>query len=276
MKKIYSTLIGCLVFTNLFIFNVKGETIMSAETYSDSEKQFLINLARASIYCYLEDQSTPKINKDDLPDKFLKKRGCFVTLTTGKGRLRGCIGNIIARESLVSGIINRAVDAAVSDPRFTPVKYSELENIKVEISILTEPKELSFSSAAELLRQLNPGKDGVVLHTPYGSSTFLPQVWEQLTNKSLFLNHLAAKHGAPQDIWKKSDKIKVSTYHAIVFHEDLCGRIITGNNGAVAGSNGAVAIGKIAYGDTNYKQHEIEPGTKIEPLTILSPESDIE
>jgi len=276
MKKMFLTLTGCFILSTSFIFNIKGETNMPAETYSDAEKQFLVNLARASIYCYLENKTAPKINEDTLPEKIFRKRGCFVTLTSRGDRLRGCIGNIIAREPLLSGIINRAVDAAVRDPRFMPLKYKELKDIKVEVSILTKPVDLNFSSPADLLSKLNPGKDGVVLQTPYGSSTFLPQVWDQLPNKVLFLNHLSAKHGAPQDIWKTSDDIKVSIYHAIVFHENEYGNIIVGNNGALAGSNGATAIGKVSYEDTIHQEHKINPGSKIDPLTILSPDSDID
>ena len=267
-------LTGLIVLSVLFIFNVKGETNMAADTYSDMEKIFLINLARASIYCYLEDRSVPDIDKDNLPEKFFKKRGCFVTLTTRGDRLRGCIGNILPREQLLSGIINRAVDAAVHDPRFMPVKYDDLRNIKVEISILTKPVDLVFTSPDDLLSKLNPGKDGVVLQTPYGSSTFLPQVWDQLPDKEQFLNHLSAKHGAPMDIWKTSSNIKVSIYHAIVFHENQYGRIIVGDKGAKAGDKGAFVIGKVSFGE-NISPYKVEAGGKIEPFSILTPDSDI-
>ena len=275
MNKLFLILMGCIVLSTSFIFNVKGETNMAADTYNDMDKQFLINLARASIYCYLENKTAVQIDKENLPDKFFKKLGCFVTLTTRADRLRGCIGNIIPREPLLSGIMNRAVDAAIHDPRFTPVKYSELKDIKVEISILTQPEDLSFSSPDDLLAKLNPGKDGVVLQTPYGSSTFLPQVWDQLPDKELFLNHLCAKHGAPQNIWRTSNQIKVSIYHAIVFHEDSYGRIIVGNNGAVAESSGVSVIGKVAYGDNISEKYTLKAGSEIEPLTILAPASKI-
>ena len=130
-------------------------------------------------------------------------------------------GNILI---LYQNVMNRAVTAATRDPRFPKVTLDELKNIKIEISVLTEPKQLNFSSPDDLLSKLQPLIHGVILQTPYGSSTYLPQVWEQLPDKQEFLSRLCQKHGAPYHLWKTDHKkIKISTYQAIVFGEEKFG-----------------------------------------------------
>ncbi len=255
---------------------VQGEdTPMNAEQYSDQEKQYLIDLARSSLYCYLHDKSMPKIDESSLPERFKEKRGCFVTLNAKSQGLRGCIGYILPVNRLIDNVRDRAVDAAIHDPRFRPVTFNELENIKIEISILTVPKELQVDSAEELLDALEPMRHGVVLQTPYGSSTYLPQVWEQLPDKELFLSSLCAKHGAPRDAWRQTSRITVSVYEAIVFHEDTYGRIIVPNSGAVVADGGATIIGKVLWGSQDMTPETVQQGTELNPLTILNPASDI-
>jgi len=261
---------------NLFYTIANGEDQqMVQEKYTAQEELFLLNLARATLYCYLTDRSIPNIDKTLIPEKLKEKRGCFVTLTKRNSGLRGCIGYLIPVETIYDGVINRAIAAAVSDPRFPAVKYDELKDIRLEISILTLPKKLEISSSQDLLNKLRPLKDGVIIETPYGSSTFLPQVWEQLPAKEDFLSHLCSKHGAPANIWKDVSKISVSTYEAIVFEDKVYGKIVTANKGAIAGAGGAEIIGKVSINNPVLKPITVSQGTKIEPLTILSPESDI-
>ena len=150
-----------------------------------------------------------------------------------------------------------------------------MKDIKIEISILTVPKELTFSSPDELLDRLKPLRDGVVLKTPYGSSTYLPQVWEQLPNKETFLSSLCAKHGAPYNAWRNVENISVSTYQAIVFHEDEYGRKVVGNKGAVADKQGATIVGSAVWTKQDIEKKTVPAGTPIDPLTVLSPDSHI-
>ncbi len=260
----------------LFCNNLIGEELqMSQEKYTPNEEVFLLNLARATLYYYITSRSTPQIDQSTIPNKLKEKRGCFVTLNKRGTGLRGCIGYLIPVESIYEGVINRAVAAAVSDPRFPAVTYGELKDINVEISILTLPKKLEVSSADDLLKKLHPLKDGVIIETPYGSSTFLPQVWEQLPNKEDFLNHLCLKHGAPAGTWKKTSEITISTYEAIVFKDETYGKIVAAKKGAVVGSGGATIIGEVSLKDIISEPTKVKEGTKLAPLTVLSPDSDI-
>jgi AMMECR1 domain-containing protein len=105
-----------------------------------------------------------------------------------------------------------------------PVAYDELKDIRIEISVLTEPKEISFTSAQGLLDKLRPFEHGVILHTPYGSSTYLPQVWQQLPAKEDFLSQLCLKHGAPEDYWvAHPENLRVEVYRAEHFQEAAYG-----------------------------------------------------
>ncbi len=188
---------------------------------SPEDKACLLNLARQTLSLHLKDGRVPKPRKSELSDGVKKKLGCFVTLNNKKDGLRGCIGAFTRSRPLYSNVVSLAVSAA-HDMRFQsdPVTYEELDEITIEISVLTRPRELSFKSPDDLLKQLRPGKHGVILYTRYGNSTYLPQVWEQIPEKAGFLSRLCRKHGAPLDTWKKDFKnIKVEIYEAIVFHE---------------------------------------------------------
>jgi AmmeMemoRadiSam system protein A len=129
-------------------------------------------------------------------------------------------------------VIDRAISAAVHDPRFPKVNYEELKDIKIEISILTAPEKILFHSPDDLLAKLRPKIDGVILKTKYGSSTFLPQVWDQIPDKEQFLSYLCRKQGAPGMIWKSNyQDIEVLIYQAIVFGEETYGGIGKAENG---------------------------------------------
>ncbi|MCX5863545.1 MAG: AmmeMemoRadiSam system protein A [Deltaproteobacteria bacterium] len=121
-----------------------------------------------------------------------RKRGTFVTLKE-HGELRGCIGSLVAMDSIVEGVKRNALHAAFEDSRFRPVEINELGAIEVEISILTEPIPLVYASAEELLRILRVGIDGVIIRKGVQGATFLPQVWEQLPEPKDFLSHLCRK-----------------------------------------------------------------------------------
>jgi AmmeMemoRadiSam system protein A len=144
-------------------------------------------------------------------------KACFVTLTEN-GELRGCIGHISPQESLCQAVVDNARNAAIRDPRFLPVQPGEADKIKIEISVLTEPKPLQFSSPEDLLAKLQPGKDGVVLKIGGRGATFLPQVWEQLPDKVEFLNRLSEKAGCATGDWRKPGT-SVLIYHVEAFKE---------------------------------------------------------
>ncbi|MGA1869428.1 MAG: AmmeMemoRadiSam system protein B [bacterium] len=186
------------------------------EEISMENKSLLLELARATITERLKP-GQPSFMPKDIPSNLFEKRGCFVTLHK-RGQLRGCIGTILPIEQLYECVKKNAINAAFGDPRFPSLTLDELDEIEVEISILTLPREIHFTDGEDLKRQLRPTIDGVILRRGMASSTFLPQVWEQLPDKEQFLGHLCQKGGMSPHCWKDPDT-KVEVYQAIVFSE---------------------------------------------------------
>jgi len=196
----------------------KTEEIMAERTMlTEEEGRILLDLARKTIEQALFDE-TGNIKQDaKWPALFDEKRGTFVTLTIG-GNLRGCIGHIEPHESLVEGIRVNAVNAAFRDPRFRPLTKAEFKRVAIEISILTDPKPLTYSGGDDLLKKIRPGVDGLIIKKGFQQATFLPQVWEQLPDKQEFLRHLCMKAGLGPNEWQKGD-LEVFTYQVQAFEE---------------------------------------------------------
>ena len=187
------------------------------EKLTKEEGKYLLDVARRTIEQRLFDRKGPKKSDADMPAICNEYRGTFVTLTI-QGGLRGCIGHITPQETVLEGIKVNAINAAFRDPRFRPLSGNEWKNVQIEISILTDPKPLSYAGPSDLLKKLRPDVDGVIIKKGYHQSTFLPQVWEQLPKKEEFLTHLCVKAGLNGDEWKKGD-LEVSTYQVQAFEE---------------------------------------------------------
>lgn len=124
----------------------------------------------------------------------------FVTLTQ-RGDLRGCIGSLEAWRPLEEDVRSNARAAAFRDPRFTPLRREELTSTQVEVSLLSPATPIAFADEDDAAKQLQPGVDGVILEWHGRRGTFLPQVWESLPERHLFLAHLKHKAGLPADFW---------------------------------------------------------------------------
>jgi MEMO1 family protein len=183
-----------------------------------AERKFLLDLARKTVAKVAAGGSLPEVAATDVPSKLAEKKACFVTLTKS-GTLRGCIGHLTAMAPLHQAVVDNARNAALRDPRFPPVQPDELDQLKIEISVLTEPQPLPFSSPDDLLSKLHPNEDGVLLHIGSRTATFLPQVWAQIPDKVEFLNHLSQKAGCEPSAWRGKD-VSVSTYHVECFEEE--------------------------------------------------------
>ena len=192
----------------------------AAENFAAPERKMLLELARRTLTTVAADPASPgpELDAKSISPKLAEKRACFVTLTK-RGVLRGCIGHILPKEALYQAVIDNARNAALRDPRFSPVRPEEVGEIKIEISVLTEPQPLAFDSPDDLLGKLQPHQDGVLLRIGARTATFLPQVWEQLPNKVEFLEHLSEKAGCPPAAWR-GQGTSVSIYHAECFQED--------------------------------------------------------
>jgi AmmeMemoRadiSam system protein A len=185
--------------------------------YSEEQRQTLLQLARDSIRHGLEHEQPLPVQPEDYPDELQAKRACFVTLNKA-GQLRGCIGHLEAMQSLVEDVAGNAYAAAFQDPRFAPVRTDELEDLVVDISVLSEPEPLPFEDRADLLSKIRPGIDGLILSaSTRHRGTFLPSVWESLPTAEQFLQHLVMKAGLPAGYW--SDELTMERYTTESFGE---------------------------------------------------------
>ncbi len=133
----------------------------------------------------------------------------FVTLKM-HGELRGCIGTLEPFRPLGLDVRENALAAAFRDPRFLPLTTGEFEATTVEVSLLSESRALDIAGEDDLLAQLHPGHDGLVLQYGHHRATFLPQVWDALADPRDFVVALKRKAGLPADFW--SPRMVVSRY----------------------------------------------------------------
>jgi len=198
------------------------EIIMSSPANLSSEQgDKLLQLARQTIAASLKqpvDQVGASQLLEALADPiYREKRGVFVTLHK-QGQLRGCIGSLSGYRAITDGVRENALNAAFNDQRFRQVTAAELNDLEIEVSILSEPQPLAFLDGEELSQRLRPGIDGVILHRGEASATFLPQVWEQLPDPAAFLSHLCQKAGLPANDWRRPG-LEVMTYQVQYFAE---------------------------------------------------------
>jgi len=181
---------------------------LKTDEYTDSEKNELLVLARNTIEAYLKirQETEPKITNE----KFLQPRGVFVTLTK-KDKLRGCIGYIEPIKSLAQAIKDNAIAAATLDNRFLPVSADELNDLKIEISVLTLPQ-------ADTIENIIKEKKGVILRQGNRGATYLPQVWDELSDPKVFFTTLCAKGGLPDNCYLDSET-EIRSYQAVIFSE---------------------------------------------------------
>jgi len=159
----------------------------------------LLSIARAAIANAL-GRSSGGLAEDS---PWLQEKGAsFVTLTQHQ-QLRGCIGTLEARRSLLLDVKANAHAAAFRDPRFSPLTEAELNFTEIEISLLSTMQPLQFSDEHDAVAQLQRGIDGVVFEFGRYRSTFLPQVWDQLPDAAVFMAHLKHKAGLHPDFWAK-------------------------------------------------------------------------
>ena len=188
---------------------------------SEKQGEVLVKLARQTLMKHfaipIPQEEIDLLNAAMADPCFNSKCGTFVTLTID-GQLRGCIGNLTSSESLHSGIRRNAINAALHDPRFSPLSASELGCVRIEISVLSEPRPLHYRDATNLLQKLRPDIDGVIIRKEFASATFLPQVWKQLPQPQEFLKHLCLKAGLAADAWEKQ-MLEVSIYQVQYFEE---------------------------------------------------------
>jgi uncharacterized protein (TIGR00296 family) len=182
-----------------------------------SEGETAVHLARKAIQECLTNGR--KIQPENLPDVFKEKRGVFVTLNTKKERkeLRGCIGRPYPVLPLGEAIILSAINAAQEDPRFYPVKPDEVDDLFIEITILTVPKRIK-GKPREIPGNIVIGRDGLIVSTNLCSGLLLPQVAvEHGFDSTEFLCQTCIKAGLLPDAWLEG--AEVYSFEGQIFEE---------------------------------------------------------
>ncbi len=193
------------------------------ERFSKEDGKALIKFARENIEYFLQNDKRIGV-PDDIKEKFNDKYGAFVTLnkTNVSGNpLRGCIGYIEPTYDLYDVIHRVSISSATEDPRFPSVSLEEMDNIVIELSILTPPKLIEVDDSKEYLEKIVIGRDGLIAEKGMRRGLLLPQVpidhdrnWDVKT----FLKHTCQKAWLPENAWKEKDT-KIYSFQAILFEE---------------------------------------------------------
>lgn len=187
------------------------------EPLTQAEKKILLKLAREALESSVRGEMLPGLDQASLTPALQAQGSSFITLTKNN-ELRGCIGALQPYQPLAEDVREHTIAAALQDYRFPPVEPYELPWLGIEISRLTVPETLAYSSPEELLAKIQPGVDGVILHQSARKATFLPQVWEKIPDKVEFMDQLCAKMGAASDLWRHKH-LDVLVYQVEEFHE---------------------------------------------------------
>jgi hypothetical protein len=188
---------------------------------SDEDGVELIKLARSALENHVAKNVKITV-PNNIASKYNEKAGVFVTLNSYRRQveeLRGCIGFPMPERVLYDAVVNAAIASASSDPRFHPVTKDELDQIAVELSVLTNPELIKVENPKQYTDKIKVGRDGLIVHWRYGSGLLLPQVpVEHKWDEERFLCETCTKAGAMPDAWLDDDT-KVYRFEAIVFKE---------------------------------------------------------
>jgi len=183
-----------------------------------TEGTFLVKLARKAIETYLRDGKVIE-SPPNTPEKLFKLGMSFVTiLGYPTNELRGCIGYTQAFEPLVKNVINAAIAASTQDPRFPPMSIEELDRVIIEVSVLSNPIEIT-ERGTEIIKEVSIGKDGLIIDYGIYKGLLLPEVpidycWDEET----FLSETCLKAGLEPDCWL-SNKVRIFKYYTKTFRE---------------------------------------------------------
>ena len=193
------------------------------EVFNVEDGKMLIKFARDNIEHFLKNDAKVLI-PNEIKEKFSDKYGAFVTLNkykVGGNPLRGCIGYIEPKFALYDVVHRVSISSALEDPRFPSVTLKEMDNIVIEISILTPPKLIKVKDSKEYLDKIVIGRDGLIAEMGMRRGLLLPQVpvdhdrnWDVET----FLSHTCQKAWLPANSWKDLST-KIYSFQAILFEE---------------------------------------------------------
>ncbi|MEZ0346034.1 MAG: TIGR00296 family protein [Infirmifilum sp.] len=197
------------------------------EKLSVEEGAFLVKLARRAVEEYLE-RAVIIEPPPNTPERLMKNSGVFVTLEKisvnpvtrqAKRELRGCIGYPEPLFPLAEATIRSAIAAATEDPRFPPLTPRELDEVVIEVSVLSKPEQVVYDDYRDLLDKVKVGRDGLLVEYGMARGLLLPQVpVEEGWDVGEFLSYACLKAGLPEDFWR-SGKLRVYTFQAQIFVE---------------------------------------------------------
>ena len=170
---------------------------------ADRRGEDLLKIARSYLLEWFDLPVEPLVEKP-----WLQEDGaCFVTLRRG-AELRGCIGTILPHRPLIEDLKANTLAAATRDPRFPPLAREELDLTTIQVALLSPLERMDVDSEADLLQQLRPGIDGLVLEFGPHRGTFLPSVWKELPDPARFVGQLKRKAGLGTDFWSPEMRIR--------------------------------------------------------------------
>jgi hypothetical protein len=184
---------------------------------SADEQAWLLDTARRSIVIGLDSGAALQLDITRLDANLRVDSAVFVTLTLG-GNLRGCIGSLQPSAPLAQAVANSAFNAAFRDPRFARVRDDEVDNLTIEVSVLSSMEPIPLDTREALLENLQPGVDGLLIEDQGHRATFLPQVWEKISTADEFVGQLMLKAGLAAGHW--SSTIRCYRYHSMSFGEN--------------------------------------------------------
>ena len=179
-------------------------------------REMLLKAARQTLASFAKRGKPPVIDNTSFPQALHGYGASFVTLQK-KGRLRGCIGSLAAHKPLIRDVADNTIKAGSADPRFKPVTADEIDDLRLKVAVLSPSAPMAFKDEVDLLSQLQPHRDGLILRDNGKRGVFLPMVWESLPAPSDFLKALKVKAGLPKDHW--SDTLGVHRFCAESFAE---------------------------------------------------------
>jgi uncharacterized protein (TIGR00296 family) len=194
---------------------------------SAEEGEFLVKLARRAVKEYLENARVIE-PPPETPQRLFEKSGVFVTIEEivvdplmrrARRELRGCIGYPEPYFPLVEATIRSAIAAATEDPRFPPMTPKELERVVFEVSVLTKPEEVEYSSPEELPEKVRVGRDGLIVEQGVARGLLLPQVAvDEKWSPEEFLSYACLKAGLREDEWRRG-RVRVYVFQSQIFVE---------------------------------------------------------
>lgn len=181
----------------------------AADALDTADRRRVLDAAQAAIAAGLQRQRPAALSLDAYNPALCVHAATFVTLEIG-GALRGCVGTLEAFQPLIVDTAENAYSAAFHDPRFPAITEPEFAKLDIHVSVLSIPEPMIFASEQDLIEQLRPGIDGLILSDQGRRGTFLPAVWESVADPREFLGHLKSKAGLSRNHW--SDTIRAWRY----------------------------------------------------------------